>query len=267
MKKQILFTLAVATAAGLYAADMTGRQIMETQEDRQHVDSEYGEELMLIKDLSSGSQEKRDARRYGKDGEDGLSRSLFAFLSPADIAGTAVLTWEQEAEDDQWLYMPATKKMQRIASGSKKNYFMGTDFTYEDMEGEDIENFNYTVLKTETLNVDDKEWPCWVIEAVPANKEKRRESGYSKRIMWIDQDNFVTLKVEFYGRRRRLVKTQTVYDIENLTGTVWRAKKTLMDNTSKESQTLTMVTVRKVNEPMDDEIFTERFILTGKHIQ
>jgi hypothetical protein len=267
MKKQIVFTLATLFTAGFAAAEMTGREVMEKQEELHKVDSEYGEELMLIKDMKSGSQEKREVRRYGKETPEGLGRSMVAFLSPADIAGTAVLTWEQKAEDDQWLYMPATKKMQRIASGSKKNYFMGTDFTYEDMESEDIENFNYSVLKTETLTVDGKEWLCWVIESVPANKEKQRESGYSRRILWIDQTHFVTLKVEFFDRRNRPVKTQTVYDLENVTGTVWRAKKTMMDNTSKDSQTLTMVALRKVNDPIDDEVFTERFILTGKHIR
>lgn len=267
MKKYLWIVLLAGISTALFAEEMTGRQIMEKQETLQKVTSEYGEELMLIKDMKSGSQEKREVRRYGKDSPDGLSRSLFAFLSPADIAGTGVLTWEQETEDDQWLYMPATKKMQRIASGSKKNYFMGTDFTYEDMEGEDIANFNYTILKNETLSVDGKDWLCWVIESVPANDEKKKGSGYSKRVMWIDQTSFVTLKVEFFDRRRRLIKTQTVFEIETVTGTVYRAKKTMMDNTSKSSQTLTMVTTRKVNEPMDDEIFTERFILTGKHTQ
>jgi outer membrane lipoprotein-sorting protein len=269
MKKQtcIMMAIVLSFAATLVAQEMTGKQVIEKQEKLQKVDTEYGEELMLIKDVKAGSQEKRQARRYGKETAEGLARSLFAFLSPADIGGTAVLTWEQEEKDDQWLYMPATKKMQRIASGSKKNYFMGTDFTYEDMEGEDMDNFNYNILKTETLSVDKKKWLCWVIEAIPANKKKKRESGYSKRVMWIDQKNFVTLKIEFYDRRKRLMKTQTVYELENVTGTVWRAKKTMMNNTSKKSQTLSMVTRRNVNEAMADDVFTERFILSGKHTQ
>lgn len=269
MKRQVwcMMTIVLLCAACLTAAEMTGRQVIEKQEEVQKVESEYGEELMLIKDMKAKSQEKREARRYGKDTAEGLTRSLFTFLSPADIAGTAVLTWEQEEKDDQWLYMPANKKMQRIASGSKKNYFMGTDFTYEDMEGEDIDNYNYNITKTETLTVDGKPWVCWVIEAIPANREKQRESSYSKRTMWIDQKNYVTLKIEFFDRRDRLMKTQTVYELENVTGTVWRAKKTMMDNTSRDSQTLSMVTRREVNQPMDDEIFTERFILSGKHTQ
>jgi hypothetical protein len=268
-KKQlcVLMAIVLSCTTALVAEELTGKQIIEKQEKRQKVDSEYGEELMLIKDIKAGSQEKRQARRYGKETAEGLGRSLFAFLSPADIGGTAVLTWEQETKDDQWLYMPATKKMQRIASGSKKTYFMGTDFTYEDMEGEDLDNFNYNILKTETLTVDKKKWSCWVIESVPANSAKKRESSYARRVMWIDQENYVTLKIDFFDRRKRLMKTQTVFEVENVTGTVWRAKKTMMDNTSRKSQTLTMVTLRKVNEPMADEIFTERYVLTGKHTQ
>jgi hypothetical protein len=267
MKKYIFTLLTVGFASALFAEEMTGRQIMEQQEKLQKVTTEYGEEIMLLKDLKAGTQEKRTARRYSKEREDGLGRSLFAFLSPADIAGTAVLTWEQMTEDDQWLYMPAIKKMQRIASGSKKNYFMGTDFTYEDMESEDIENFTYTVIKTESIPLDGKEWLCWVIGAVPANPEKAKASGYSKRVLWVAQDVFISLKVEFYDKRRRLAKTQTIYELENVTGTVWRPKKTIMDNTAKSSQTLTMVSGRKVNESIEDDVFTERFILSGKHAE
>lgn len=267
MKKQVLIALLAGCAAALFADEMTGKQIMEKQKTLQKVTTEYGEEIMLLKDMKAGTQEKRTARRYSKENDAGLGRSLFAFLSPADIAGTAVLTWEQETDDDQWLYMPATKKMQRIASGSKKNYFMGTDFTYEDMEAEDIENFDYTITKTETLSLDGKEWPCWVIEAVPANPEKAKASGYSKRVLWVAQSAFITLKVKFYDKRSRLAKTQTIYELENVTGTVWRPKKTLMDNTAKSSQTLTMVLDRKINEPIDDDVFTERFILSGKHTE
>lgn len=267
MKKSILLTLTIGCAATLVAEELNGRKIMEAQKEKQKVSTEYGEEIMLLKDLKAGTQEQRTARRHSTENEAGMSRSLFVFLSPANIAGTAILTWEQEKDDDQWLYMPATKKMQRIASGSKKNYFMGTDFTYEDMEPEDIGNFNYTVLRTETIPLDGKEWLCWVIDAEPANEQKTRESAYSKRTLWVAQDAFITLKAEFYDKRGRLVKTQTIYELENVAGTVWRPKKTMMDNVSKSSQTLTMVSNRKINEPIADDVFTERFILSGRHTE
>ena len=249
------------------AAELTGRQIMEKQKENHKVKSEIGSEIMLLVD-KDGSQEKRQVRRYAKEVEKDLHRYLVVFLSPGDIKGTALLTWEQKGrENDQWLYLPAQKKMQRIAKGSKKNYFMGTDFTYEDMEPEDIDNFQYSVLRTEKVSHDGKDYECHVVQAVPANEDKARESGYSKRIMWIDKTNLVTIKGEFYDRRERLQKTQTNHEMENIEGTVWRAKKTLMDHQEKKHKTLTGVTSRKVNTAIDDSVFTERFILSGKHVE
>jgi hypothetical protein len=249
------------------ADEMTGHQVMKKQKELHKVQTEIGNEIMLLVD-EGGSKEKRIAKRYAKDVGDDVHRYLVVFLDPADIRGTALLTWEQkERENDQWLYLPAQKKMQRIAKGSKKNYFMGTDFTYEDMEPEDIDNFNYTILRSEKLEHDNGGIDCYVIEAVPATKEKKRESGYSKRIMWIDRQNFFTLKVEFYDRRERLQKIQTNHVVENISGTVWRAKKTLMNHLGRKHKTLTGITSRKINTPVKDSVFTERFILSGKHTQ
>ena len=249
------------------AEEMTGRQVMEKQKEQHTVQTEIGNEIMLLVD-EEGSKEKRIVKRYAKEVGDDVHRYLVVFLDPADIRGTALLTWEQkERDNDQWLYLPAQKKMQRIAKGSKKNYFMGTDFTYEDMEPEDIDNFDYTILRSEKLDNKNGSNYCYVIEAVPANKEKKRESGYSKRIMWIDKQNLFTLKVEFYDRRERLQKIQTNHVLENISGTVWRAKKTLMNHLGRKHKTLTGITSRKINTPVKDSVFTERFILSGKHTQ
>jgi hypothetical protein len=237
---------------------------MKLQQTRQKVKSEYAEEIVILADADGGNKEKRLMRHYAKEMDDGTIRGLMVFMAPADIAGTALLTWEnKDRESDQWLYLPAQKKIQRIAKGSKKNYFMGTDFTYEDMEPEDIDNFQYTVLRSETVDGLDS----WIIEAIPANKEKRKESGYAKRVMWINKQNYVTSRVEFHDRRDRLIKTQTGHTLENTGGTVWRFKKGLMNNASMQHRTLVGTRLRKINEMMDESIFTERFVLSGKHMQ
>jgi hypothetical protein len=249
------------------AAEMTGRDVMQKQKELHKVQNEIGDEVMLLVD-KEGGKEKRQVKRYAKEVGNDIHHYLVVFLSPADIRGTALLTWEQkERENDQWLYLPAQKKMQRIAKGSKKNYFMGTDFTYEDMEPEDLDNFTYTILRTENLELDKTVSDCYVIEAVPANAEKKKESGYSKRIMWIEKQYLYTLKVEFYDRRDRLQKIQTNHAMENVSGTVWRAKKTLMSHLAREHKTLTGITARQINTSVDDSVFTERYILSGKHAQ
>lgn len=245
-------------------AEPSGMEIMKEQEKRQKVETEYTEQIVILADADGSNKEKRLMRHYSKEMDDGTSRALMVFMAPADIAGTALLTWEnKDRESDQWLYLPAQKKVQRVAKGSKKNYFMGTDFTYEDMEPEDIDNFQYTVLRSETIDSVD----YWVVEAVPANKKKRKESAYSKRLMWIDKQNYVTFRLEFYDRRDRLIKTQTGHAPENIEETVWRFKKGLMNNASMQHKTLVGTRLRKINEPIDDSVFTERFILSGKHMQ
>lgn len=263
----ILTVLFVMSFTLVQAAELTGRQIMEKQKERHKVKSEVGSEIMLLVDKDK-NQEKRQVKRYAKETGKDLHRYLVVFQAPADVKGTALLTWEQKGrENDQWLYLPAQKKMQRIAKGSKKNYFMGTDFTYEDMEPEDINNFNYTVIRSEQFSQDGKMKECYVIEAIPANDEKKQESGYSKRIMWIDKENFITLKGEFYDRRGRLLKTQTSHELENVGGTVWRPKKTMMNHHEKNHKTITAVTSRKINSAIDAQVFTERFILSGSHTE
>lgn len=270
IRKMFLFIftgLWIVNLSFAQAADLTGREIMEKQKERHKVKSESAVETMLLVDKNN-NQEKRQVKRYAKEVGKDLHRYLVVFMSPADIKGTALLTWEQKGrENDQWLYLPAQKKMQRIAKGSKKNYFMGTDFTYEDMEPEDINNFHYTVLRTENINHDGKNYECYVIEAVPANEAKKQESGYSKRILWIEKKNLLTLKGEFYDRRDRLQKTQTCHELENVGGTVWRAKKTLMHHHEKNHKTITGVITRQINTPIDDSVFTERFILSGRHTE
>ena len=263
----ILGFFLICFAFDVGAETLTGKQVMEKQKELHKVSSEVGTEIMLLVDKSDG-KEKRGIRRYAKEIGDDLHRYLIVFLKPADIRATALLTWEQKGrENDQWLYMPAHKKMQRIAKGSKKNYFMGTDFTYEDMEPEDLDNFSYTILRTENITHDKNEFECLVLEAVPANKKKARESGYKRRILWIEKEHLTTIKIEFYDRRNRLQKTQTNHDIKKIEGTVWRAKKTFMKHHQKNHKTLTMVTKIEINQQVKSNVFTERFILSGVHVQ
>ncbi len=244
---------------------LTGRQIMEKQKKLHKVKTEYGEEVMLLVETRNGNKEQREVKRYIKDMGGDLNRYLVIFLKPADIRKTALLTHENKSrDDDQWLYMPAIKRMQRIATSSKKSYFMGTDFTYEDMEPEDIKNFKYKILRSEKIKSDKKNKNCYVIETRPANKKKARSSGYSKRILWIEKKHFTTLKVEFYDRRNRLIKTQKSLEFEKISGTVYRPRKILMNNIKKKHKTLTLIKKRVINKKINNSVFTERFI-SGSH--
>lgn len=262
--KQFFVTVAfILLLAPLAHAEMTGKQIMEGQKKRHEVSSEYTKSVMLLID-KKGNKIKRELEQYHKKLDGNEDKYLLVYLSPASIRGTALLTWDHETTpSDQWLFLPAQKKVQRIAQASKKSYFMGSDFTYEDMEPEDIDNFSYSIVGSE--DVSGKR--CWVLEALPATPAKQKESGYSSRKIWVAQDTFISMKIEFFGKRGALIKRQIGRDFVNIKGTVWRPKKTLMDNIKRKHKTLMGVQTRTIDESLDDSLFTERIILSGKHIQ
>ncbi len=254
-------------SASVVSAQMTGKQVMEKQKERHKVKTEIGNEDMVLLD-KSGAKENRQVVRYAKEVGKDLHRYLVVFQSPGDIRGTALRTWEKKGGDnDQWLYLPAKKSEQRIAKAGKRNYFMGTDFTYEDMEPEDLDNFNYNILRSEQFSHEGKPYDCYVIEALPANDKKKQETGYAKRIMWIEKVNLTTLKTDFYDRRDKHQKTQLNYKYENVGGAVMRPMQTIMNNMEKSHKTATTTRSRKINTNMADSTFTEQFILSGKHLE
>lgn len=244
-------------------AEMTGKEIMEEKKKRHEVNSELIDEVMILVDRK-GNKKKRLLEKFDKKTKEGLFRILTVFVEPTDINGTAMLTWEQnERDDDQWLYLPSQRKLQRIAQGSKKGYFMGTDLTYEDMEPEEISDYNYTIVGSEKIDGQD----CFIIESVPANKKKKKESGYGKRKIWIRKDNFFDVKIEFFDRRDRIIKTMTNHDLINIEGTVWRPKKVLVDNHKRKHKTLIGLKKIQINVPVEDVIFTDRYLKSEKHIK
>lgn len=246
------------------AAEMTGREIMEKQKELQKVNTEIELQKMILVD-KSGAKSNREVRRKLRDEGDDNYKTLIVFMEPSDIKGTALRTIQhKKAEDEQFLFLPARGKPQRIAKGSKKNYFMGTDYTYEDLQSEELDDFEYKFLRKEECHDKDKN-QCFVVQAIPTNKEVRKESGYGKRILWIRTDIFATAKTEYYSKREKLVKTQFNYDFQNIKGTVWRAKRALMDNKRKKHKTLTASVTIEINKDIDSKVFTDNYVLKGEH--
>lgn len=268
MRTWVLFSLLAVTVAWTATAApgkaLTARQIMEKTEELHKCKSEVEHQSMLLVD-KSGNQEKRSLRRYNWDQSEKETKFLIVFLEPKDVRGTSLLTWQHcGAQDDQWLYLPAVgKKLQRIAKGSKKGAFMGTDFTYEDLSAEELDEFDYTTVKEETVDGQ----PCWVIESKPKTPEAKKESGYGRRVLWVRQDIFFPVKIEFYNQRDKHVKTQSFLEIEKVQGTVHRAKKALMDNHKDEHKTYVLVSHREINSKVDPALFTEEAVLKGSALQ
>lgn len=242
---------------------LTGRQIMEIQKKRHHTETEVIFETMLLID-KKGNERKRRVKTFSKEVETDRSKSLVVFLEPASVKGTALLTWENiDREDDQWLYLPSLKKINRVAEGSKKSYFMGTDLTFEDMETESLGEYNYTLLGLEETDGHQ----CYVIEAVPKSEKKLKTSAYSKRKLWVRKDIYFTLKAEYFDHRGRYIKTMTNEELYNIQGEIWRSRRSLVDNRRRKHKTLVLIEKAEINVPLKHSFFTERHILRHKHIQ
>jgi len=150
-------------------------------------------------------------------------QSIAIFDKPTDVKGTAFLSYTHiTKDDDQWLYLPALKRVKRIAVRNKTSPFMGSEFSYEDLASFEVEKYNYAYIKDETL----EGIPSFVIERYPKDKY----SGYSKHRVWVEKERYITLKIEYYNRKEKLLKTLNNSDFNLHLNLFWRAHKMRMQN-------------------------------------
>ena len=241
------------------AQAQTGLEIMQKHRQLHRVRDE--QEHQVVKLVSKGGALKeRKIVRYTLNGRDDLDKILVRFLAPRDVEGTALLTWEaKDGNDDQWLYLPATRKPKRIAASGKKNRFMGTDFTYEDLRPENLAVNRYTLTGRET--VDGQE--CFVVDAMPATDKHAADSAYSKRRIWVRTDNHAVSKREYYDRHGRLEKVETFGKLVQVKGTAWRPDEFEMHDVQQGTKTIVVVQSRAVERGLKEDFFTEAELTRG----
>ncbi|MBN1927508.1 MAG: outer membrane lipoprotein-sorting protein [Prolixibacteraceae bacterium] len=136
-----------------------------------------------------------------------VTKMMIRFIEPADVKGTTLLVYDYEdRNDDMWIFMPALRKTRRIVSSEKGKYFMGTEFTNADMSKPNFDDFTYTLAGEEIVN----RLSCWKIESSCKTAALENEYGYSKRIAFIEKENNLTQKIQYYNRAGELLRTQTI---------------------------------------------------------
>ncbi|HHH19726.1 MAG TPA: outer membrane lipoprotein-sorting protein [Campylobacterales bacterium] len=180
-------------------------------------------------------------------------KSIATFLSPADVKGTKTLTHEHiDRDDDQWLYLPALKRVKRIASRNKSGSFMGSEFSYEDIGNQNYQKFSYT---GEAQEVDLNGVKCYKGARIPNDKN----SGYTQQISWVDTTNFLIQKVEYYDRKKELLKTALFSDYRQIDG-VWRVGKIEMTNHQNDKSTILIWKEDKIKMGLTDKEFNKRVL-------
>jgi hypothetical protein len=214
-------------------------------------DGENRKSLMTMELINHrGASRERSILSYSMDlGKD--SKSIMFFQAPADVKGTGFLSWQYDDpahDDDKWLYLPAMRKVRRISGSSAKNEnFMGSDFTYDDMGGRNVDEDEHRLLREESLNGS----PCWVVESIPLEDD----AVYSKTISWIRQDALIPVKVEFYDRMGELLKTLVASDISREDG-FWTTRKLEMSNHKRNHRTLILIKEIEYDIAMKESLFT-----------
>lgn len=181
------------------------------------------------------------------------------FLSPPDVKGTVSLLIEHsDKDDDIWIYLPALKKVRRLVANNKKDSFMGTDFTYADVIGYKVGEWNYKLLKEETI----EKQPCYVIEALPKTDSVKSSNGYSKRVSWLRKDNLMAVKMDFWDEAGQMLKTSTYSDIQLVDQKrgKWQAMRLEASNVQTGHRTVIRFDNFKANQQVKEEFFTSRYM-------
>ena len=228
----VVAVLLMTAVYAAQAADDTQGFDIAARSDRTDLgfaDSEV--ELQMVLRNAAGQQSTRALRiaTLEKPDETVGDKSLVVFETPRDIEGTALLSHAKILDpDDQWLYLPALKRVKRISSSNKSGPFVGSEFAFEDFTAIELNKFTYTYVG----EVPCGDLTCDVLERTP----RYENSGYTKQVSWVDQTDFQIRKVEFYDRRGDLLKVLEMSDFRNYEG-IWRAHKLSMSNVQTNKQT------------------------------
>jgi len=252
----ILAAVLLAVTAGFAGAQsITGLKVMQNVYNRP-TGPDIRSELTMTLTNSRGSTRVRTIKQFIKEyGAD--EKKIMFFTAPADVKNTSFMDWsygDANKEDDMWIYLPALKKVKRISSENKSDYFMGSDFTYDDLGDRKPEQDNHKIIGEEKVNGRD----CYVVESVP----KDPDYMYSKTITWVIKDSWVGAKKEFYDEDGELLKTLTINKIEKIDG-YWVILDMLMDNVQKDHKTSMVLKNVVIGKGIKDSYFTERQMKKG----
>ena len=252
-----LALLAATLPASAESPEEKGLAIATEADKRNDGFGDTSATLQMVLRNRHGEESKREIRSKVLETKNDGDKSLIVFDQPKDVAGTALLTYtHKSADDDRWLYLPALKRVKRIASSNKSGPFMGSEFAYEDLGSQEVEKYTYKHLRDETLDGKD----CFVLERYPKDKE----SGYTRMVVWMDKAEYRPLKLEYYDRKKSLLKTLTLSEYEKYLGKFWRPGKLDMVNHQTGKSTTLLFKNYKFKNGFKDRDFDQNSLQSAR---
>ncbi len=227
-----------------------GRFVFSTQDDMDlgFQDAKVIMSMFLMN--AAGQKSRRKMVTQFLEVSDDGRKTLITFQYPRDIKGTGLLTYEHlDTKDDQWLYLPALKRVKRIVSGNKSGSFVGSEFSYEDISSTEHEKYTYKYMREDIHH-----GPVWVVERYP----KDQSSGYSKIVSWVDQSNYQIVKQTYFDRKGAPLKTEIVEGLTRHLGQFWRPTKVNMENLQTKKKTILVFEDWEFRQGLKSSLFTRR---------
>jgi len=234
LTKKILFSTVILVSAlsltlvsnasfALSAEEQKGLDISIEAKKRDLGWQDSTADMQMLLRNKQGQESIREIKMKSLEVDNDGDKSLTIFNKPRDVKGTAFLSFSHPVNaDDQWLFLPALKRVKRISSGNKSGPFMGSEFAFEDLSSFEVEKYSYKYLGVEEVNG----LTNFKVEQYPVDEN----SGYTRRIVWLDTLEYRTNKINFYDRKNSLLKTLTFSDYKQYLAKHWRADKQEMIN-------------------------------------
>ncbi|MDX9825455.1 outer membrane lipoprotein-sorting protein [Sphaerochaeta sp.] len=251
MKKYFLIAIILIHTSLLWA--YSADEIMDKVEEQNRHSSTQARIAATIAE-KSGVPSERLIDQYSIT-ENGLSKTVVVFQKPASVKNTRFLMIENEGrDDDRWIFLPALKKIRRIAASEGDSSFIG-EITYDDMAlvGKEREN---TFLREDRVNDED----VYVIESIPVDSSK---SGYSRVVTYVVKDKWLPVRIEMFDRQNTLLKVMETLEFKEIQG-IWSATKIQMANVQKGNVTTLEFQILEYGKPIPPGVFTTKFLETGR---
>ena len=251
MTRMIMATLLMLLAFVTQAETLSGRDIIDRARQNSSGFKDMTHRVRMVLIDEKGDKSERDMLLKARVGDDGTSNSLAIFTAPQREKGIALLTTaKKDKGDEQWLYLPSTKRLKRITGSSRASSFRGSEFTFEDLSDQNPDLYTFERVQDEPCG----ELQCYVVDRFPG---KGMESSYSKTRLWIDTANFRPFKADFYDADGKLFKIMQASGYQLIDEHYWNPEKLVMTNMQTKKATELLSLELKLNTGLKESEFSE----------
>jgi len=253
--KRLIYILSIAmffnaSPSASETPEEKGLAIAKEDDKRDNGFQNFTANMVMVLKNRQGEESSRHIRNKTLEVEGDGDKSLSIFDRPRDVKGTTLLNFTHKVgTDDQWLYLPALKRVKRISSANKSGSFMGSEFAYEDVTSQEVEKYTYKWIRDD----DHEGEKCFVFERYPVYKN----SGYTRQVVWLDQKDYKILQIKFYDRKNAPLKTLTQSNFKQYLDKYWYPGTMHMENHQTGKSTLLTWTDYKFRTGLSDKNFNK----------